>query len=251
MGGCDARHGFIQVPPAPPDRSGDVVGRRRRMFAGFSVAAGIEALVSAMLLGPAGISAYIGLLFRKDLEGLCPSPQLMPNLNGLPMNLKLASTSAVVALSGVTVVCVAVAGMASAVVAVYGRRHCRINAYCAPCIRLRSNRSAIRASSSDQIFRIETDSCRRVLALCATLPYSESVRCSMGRVPAIFARGVRVRLGPRVFVKQVLVLRSQPSGASGRAGHGRRITGRRSQSDGDEGQAHRHCGHTSLIATGS
>ena len=82
---------------------------RRRMFAGFSIAAGIEALVSIILLGPAGISAYIGLLFRKDLEGLCPSPQLMPNLNGLLMNLKLASTSAVIALSGVTLVCVAVA----------------------------------------------------------------------------------------------------------------------------------------------
>jgi hypothetical protein len=86
-----------------------LLGRRRRMFAGFSVVAGVEALVSIVLVGPAGISAYVSLLFRKDLEGLYPSPQLMPNLNGLLTNFKLASTPAVITLSGVTVACVAIA----------------------------------------------------------------------------------------------------------------------------------------------
>jgi hypothetical protein len=86
-----------------------LLGRRRRMFVGFGVTAAAEALVSLVLVGPRGISAYIDLLFRKDLEGLYPSLQLMPNLNGLLMNFNLASTPAVVALSVVTAACAAVA----------------------------------------------------------------------------------------------------------------------------------------------
>jgi hypothetical protein len=86
-----------------------LLGRRQRMFVGFAVTAAAEALISLVLVGPKGISAYIHLLFRKDLEGLYPSLQLMPNLNGLLMNFNLASTPAVVALSVVTAACVAVA----------------------------------------------------------------------------------------------------------------------------------------------
>lgn len=83
--------------------------RRRQMFVGFAIAAAVLAVASFVLVGPSGISAYINLIFRKDLEGLYPSPQLMPNLNGLLTNFKLASTPAVVVLSGVAVACVGVA----------------------------------------------------------------------------------------------------------------------------------------------
>jgi hypothetical protein len=86
-----------------------LLGRRRRMFVGFAITAAVLAVVSLVLVGPAGISAYINLLFRKDLEGLYPSLHLMPNLNGLLMNFNLASTPAVVVLSSVTVACVVVA----------------------------------------------------------------------------------------------------------------------------------------------
>jgi hypothetical protein len=86
-----------------------LLGRRRRMFIGFALAAAVQVLVSFVLVGPSGISAYIKLIFRRDLEGLYPSPQLMPNLNGLLMNFGLLSTPALVALCGLTVARVAAA----------------------------------------------------------------------------------------------------------------------------------------------
>lgn len=87
-----------------------LMGRRRRMFAGFAAVAAAEALVSFALVGRAGILSYISLLFRKDLEGLYPSPQLMPDINGLLRNFGVASTLAVIVLSGVMVACALAAG---------------------------------------------------------------------------------------------------------------------------------------------
>lgn len=86
-----------------------LLGRRWRMFAGFAIAAAGLSLLSLALVGPSGISAYIRLVFRKDLEGLYPSLQLMPNLNGLLTNFKLSSTPALVALIIFTLSLVAIA----------------------------------------------------------------------------------------------------------------------------------------------
>lgn len=97
-------HVLLLVGPAM------LVGRRRRMFAGFAAVATVEALVSFALVGRAGILSYISLLFRKDLEGLYPSPQLMPDINGLLMNFRVASVPVVIVLSAVTVACTLAAG---------------------------------------------------------------------------------------------------------------------------------------------
>ena len=82
-----------------------LLGRRSKMFAGFAATAAAEALSSLVLAGPQGLAAYVSLLFRKDLAGLYPSPQLMPNLNGLLLNFHVASAPALIAASAAILVC--------------------------------------------------------------------------------------------------------------------------------------------------
>lgn len=86
-----------------------LLGRRRTMFTGFAAGAAVTGLVSLLLVGPGGISAYVKILLRRDLEGFYPSLQLMPNLNGLLINFKLSSTPALIALTAATVGCAAIA----------------------------------------------------------------------------------------------------------------------------------------------
>jgi hypothetical protein len=80
-----------------------LLGGRRRMFGGFASSGAVFGLISVLLIGPAGISDYARLIFRKDLEGLYPSLELMTNWNGLLANFRIVSPAAVLLLSAATV----------------------------------------------------------------------------------------------------------------------------------------------------
>jgi hypothetical protein len=82
--------------------------RAWRTFAGFAVASVLLALLDLWLAGFGGIALYLGLLQRKDLPGLSPSPELMVNLYSIPVNLNLpAITSAFIGILvvGAVLVC--------------------------------------------------------------------------------------------------------------------------------------------------
>lgn len=63
--------------------------RRWRMLAGASVAVVAEVLVSLALAGPSGLAKYVALLRLTDLRHLSPSPELMINVRGLALNLRI------------------------------------------------------------------------------------------------------------------------------------------------------------------
>jgi hypothetical protein len=63
--------------------------RRWRMLAGACVAVVAEVLVSLALAGPSGLVKYVALLRLTDLRHLSPSPELMINVRGLALNLRI------------------------------------------------------------------------------------------------------------------------------------------------------------------
>ncbi len=209
MGGCSARHGPIQVPPPPSDRSGDVAGPtpadvRRVCCHGCGGGLGL----SRVGWPEGGVGLHPSLVSQGPRRPI-PLTSANAELEWFADELQ----SSIHARRGCAQrrhgsLCGG-RSMASAVVAGSGCRYCRIDAYRASCIRLRSNGSSIRASSSHQIIKIETDPCSCLLALHAALSYREPIRCSLVCVAGGFARGVRVRLGPRVCIGWVLDVASQ------------------------------------------
>ena len=70
-----------------------LIQRRWKMLAGACAAVAVEALVSLLLAGPSGITKYVALLRMTDLRHLSPSPELMINVRGLALNLRIDSIS--------------------------------------------------------------------------------------------------------------------------------------------------------------
>ena len=66
-----------------------LVQRRWRMLAGACAMVAVETLVSLALAGPRGIAKYVALLRMTDLRHLSPSPELMVNVRGLALNLRI------------------------------------------------------------------------------------------------------------------------------------------------------------------
>ena len=69
-----------------------LIQRRWKMLAGACAAVAVEAMVSLALAGPSGIAKYVALLRMTDLRHLSPSPELMINVRGLALNLRIDNT---------------------------------------------------------------------------------------------------------------------------------------------------------------
>jgi hypothetical protein len=66
-----------------------LIQRRWRMLMGACAAVATESLLSLWLSGPSGIVEYFQLLRNKNIERLSPSPELMIDVQGLALNLRM------------------------------------------------------------------------------------------------------------------------------------------------------------------
>jgi len=78
-----------------------LLSRRWRMLAGYSAAA-IFVIASSLALGGwGGLVEYAGLLQRKDIERLSPSPEMMSNIHAIVWNFGTETQGVTIALAGV------------------------------------------------------------------------------------------------------------------------------------------------------
>lgn len=86
-----------------------LLGRRWKMLAGFSLAGAALGSFSLLVSGWRGGESYIGLLRRKDLERLAPSPEKMVDIYALPANLGIQSPWLSAALAALVVLLAVIA----------------------------------------------------------------------------------------------------------------------------------------------
>ena len=86
-----------------------LIQKRWRMALGACAAVAAESLVSLWLSGTSGIAEYFQLLRNKNIERLSPSPELMINVHGLAIHLRMDNLVVRGLLVGVVVLLVAVA----------------------------------------------------------------------------------------------------------------------------------------------
>jgi hypothetical protein len=86
-----------------------LIQRRWRMLAGACAAVAVEVSISLLLAGPSGIAKYVALLRMTDLRHLSPSPELMINVRGLAMNLRIDNMAVTGLLTAAAVILTVVA----------------------------------------------------------------------------------------------------------------------------------------------